>query len=206
MNLHVCSCSWTCTYKTCHGKAWHVNTDQRMKPVCCTDWASVCTKSVLQIYFRKFKVNAEVPTPQGWNQWDRLVYLSYCWSTVFIDVDWKKCWCWLKSLVLITRSVRGLKRRDSGCLKGQVALSYRQVWAHLWHRGPEVSRQQQDSNPGPSKLSCPRQALYPTELPLTPMLEGSVYFWRGEQAKPSLCSPKIYTAHKHRLGIYIKKF
>ena len=41
----------------------------------------------------------------------------------------------------------------------QVALSCRQVGAHLWHRGPVVSRQQRDSNPGPSTLSCLRQAL-----------------------------------------------
>ena len=52
----------------------------------------------------------------------------------------------------------------------QVALSCRQVGAHLWHRSPVVSRQQRDSNPGPLTLSCLRQALEPTELPPTPVL------------------------------------
>ena len=41
----------------------------------------------------------------------------------------------------------------------QVALCGRQVEAHLWHRGPVVSRQQWDLNPGHSALACHRQAL-----------------------------------------------
>ena len=40
----------------------------------------------------------------------------------------------------------------------QIALSCRQVGAQLWHRGPVVSRQQRDLNPGPSALACLRQA------------------------------------------------
>ena len=47
------------------------------------------------------------------------------------------------------------------------ALSFRQVGAHLWHRGPVFSRKQRDSNPGPSTLARLRQALYSTELPPT---------------------------------------
>ena len=54
---------------------------------------------------------------------------------------------------------------QSGCLKHeaavlrQVALSCRQVGAHLWHRGPVVNRQQSDSNPGPTALAYLKQAL-----------------------------------------------
>ena len=36
----------------------------------------------------------------------------------------------------------------------QFALSFRQVWAHLWHRSPVVNRQQREST-----LACLRQAL-----------------------------------------------
>ena len=42
---------------------------------------------------------------------------------------------------------------------------FRQAGPHLWHRGPAVSRQQLDSNLGPSTLACLRQAFQPTELP-----------------------------------------
>ena len=35
---------------------------------------------------------------------------------------------------------------------------FRQFRAHLWHRGPEVNKQQWDSNPGPSILVYLRQA------------------------------------------------
>ena len=43
---------------------------------------------------------------------------------------------------------------------------FRQVRAHLWHRGPVDSGLQQDLNPGPSTLVCLRQALWSTELGL----------------------------------------
>ena len=51
-----------------------------------------------------------------------------------------------------------------------VCSQFMQGGARLWHRGPVVSRQQRDLNPGPSTLACLRQALYPTELPPTPGL------------------------------------
>ena len=58
---------------------------------------------------------------------------------------------WLKSLGRITLSVRGLSGEIVGALRARlqwlrhVALSCRQVGAHLRHRGPVVSRQQQES-------------------------------------------------------------
>ena len=51
------------------------------------------------------------------------------------------------------------------CLNGKatstapVSLSvFRQVGAHLWHRGPVVSRHERDSNPGMSTPAFLRQA------------------------------------------------
>ena len=79
---------------------------------------------------------------------------------------------WLKSLGLITRSVRGLKRRDSGWRGSNYSANLLSVAGrseHVWHGRPAVSRQQQDSNAGPSALLYLRQARYPTGLPPSPL-------------------------------------
>ena len=62
--------------------------------------------------------------------------------------------CWLNHLVVSLAQSVDLSGEIVGALRArlqwlrQVALSCRQVGAHLWHRGPAVSRQQQDTKPG----------------------------------------------------------
>ena len=72
-------------------------------------------------------------------------------------------------MITIARLVTSLARRLGGeivvplvqaAMTAPLLLSlFRQVGAHLWRRGPVVSRKQRDSNPGNSALACLRQAL-----------------------------------------------
>ena len=88
----------------------------------------------------------------------------------------------IKMLIKIARLIMPSQKagqRDCGCLEWKAAISApvllsvcRQGRAHLWHRGPVVSRLQQDSNSVPV---CLKQMLSPTKIPPTPiyLLPGS---------------------------------
>ena len=101
-------------------------------------------------------------------EYENILLIKVCWVTVG-----------LKSRQIRHSPSRETGRRNSGRSSNYCAslLSvFRQVSAHMWHRGMLVSRQKWESNPGPMKwrgISSPgpsaltylRQAIHPTDLP-----------------------------------------